>query len=254
MRAVRCEACGAKAMIAAARCPTCSHLFSLRDGFGELLPLAYCSSCTSYYPATVGECKWCGTKPEHPPRGPAVWKGVGAAALVVMVGTAILLRGRTSEDGSLVAAQEEMAAKSTPKLEPVAATVPAIPPTSADTTPSVTVPVAETEVIAVSPETATPADPPTTEAATVVRQPVRTLPSRPATKPARPSTRWVSSFSRSWVVVRAGATEHSRIVASIGPNSRVQLGETRGSWRRIKAKGFAGWVETRTSFRVARAR
>jgi hypothetical protein len=30
----------------------------------------------------------------------------------------------------------------------------------------------------------------------------------------------------------------------------VQLGETRGSWRRVKARGLAGWVEPR-SFVVA---
>jgi SH3-like domain-containing protein len=52
-------------------------------------------------------------------------------------------------------------------------------------------------------------------------------------------------------VIRADASPHARIVASIGPNSRVELGESRGSWRRIRAKGLAGWVEPRSSFEVA---
>jgi SH3-like domain-containing protein len=52
-------------------------------------------------------------------------------------------------------------------------------------------------------------------------------------------------------VVRADASKRSRLVASIGPNSRVQLGESRGDWRRIRAKGLAGWVEQRAEFRVA---
>jgi SH3-like domain-containing protein len=50
------------------------------------------------------------------------------------------------------------------------------------------------------------------------------------------------------VVIRTDATKQSRIVASIGPNSRVQLGEVRGSWRRIRAQGLAGWVEASDSF------
>jgi SH3-like domain-containing protein len=50
---------------------------------------------------------------------------------------------------------------------------------------------------------------------------------------------------RNWAVVRGDPTRQSRIIASIGPNTRVQLGETRGDWRRIKAKGLSGWVEHR---------
>jgi hypothetical protein len=76
----------------------------------------------------------------------------------------------------------------------------------------------------------------------------------PASSPSRRPTRWVRSFSRHWVVIRADASRHSRIVASVGPNSRVELGESRGSWRRIRAKGIAGWVEPRSSFEVVAAR
>jgi SH3-like domain-containing protein len=63
----------------------------------------------------------------------------------------------------------------------------------------------------------------------------------------------VNSISTSWVVVRADASKGSRIVASIGPGSRVQLGESRGSWRRIRARGLAGWVELHSSFVGARS-
>src|SRR5215210_1562381 len=98
MRAVRCDACGAKAMVAAAKCPTCGHLFELRDGFGELLPLAYCSGCESYYPEKTGECRWCGTKPERAPIGPRIWRGVAAVALAAVVGTIWIVRNRAPED------------------------------------------------------------------------------------------------------------------------------------------------------------
>jgi SH3-like domain-containing protein len=64
----------------------------------------------------------------------------------------------------------------------------------------------------------------------------------------------VRSVSRDWVVVRAGASKKSRIIASIGPKSRVELGETVGSWRRIRARGVNGWVEPRNSFELLASR
>src|SRR4051812_3536114 len=91
MRSVRCDSCGTRALTAASQCPKCSHLFEVRDGFGALLPLAYCSVCDSYYPERIGCCRWCGTKPEPPPKAPLIWKSAGAAALVAMVGIAWLV-------------------------------------------------------------------------------------------------------------------------------------------------------------------
>src|SRR5215831_3126546 len=96
MRSVRCDACGAKAMTAAAKCPKCSHLLDLRDGFGELLPLAYCSSCDSYYPEQLGECKWCHTKPDRPPIDARIWRGIGAG-LAAVLGGVWLIGNLTSE-------------------------------------------------------------------------------------------------------------------------------------------------------------
>lgn len=272
MRAVRCDVCGAKAMTAAAQCPTCGHAFELRDGFGELVPLAYCSSCKSYYPESVGECRWCHTKPERPPIGPQVWRGVGVAALVASVGVGYLLRDDTPPD---IARQRAKTAAQTPPLplpaDTALATVamsetktapPPIAATDSIARDSVT-PAATVEVATAAPPA--PAPPPITAMAapaTTVRsapagmspKPVRESPGRVATSPtsktARP-TRWVSSISRDWVTVRAGASKRSRLIASIGPNSRVQLGESRDGWRRIRAKGVAGWVEQHVEFRVA---
>jgi len=79
---------------------------------------------------------------------------------------------------------------------------------------------------------------------------------KPAAKsPAKSRARvvWVNSVARNWVVVRSGASRSARVIASIGPNTRVQLGETKGGWRRIRAKGLAGWVEHRSFFATAGA-
>jgi hypothetical protein len=248
-------------MMAAAKCPSCGHLFELRDGFGELLPLAYCSSCDSYYPEKLGECKWCGTKPEHPPITPLIWKAAGAAALVVMVGAAFVLRNRANDDVSPVIerARKEAAAPRIPspatpnELSMDTALARSIASAAENTVPTAS-PVGGGSNGAVQSGEVAPAS----DAATVASQSTAmTMPGPaaatsfggpPAATKSRRASRWVSSISRDWVIVRAGASRQSRIVASIGPNSRVQLGETQGTWRRIRAKGLVGWVEPRTSF------
>jgi len=261
MRSVRCNACGTKALTAASKCPKCSHLFEVRDGFGELLPLAYCSSCDSYYPESVGSCVWCGTKPERAPIAPYVWRGVGVAALVVLAGGAWLMRDSRSRhaDNARLAAQ----------LKPDSIAVPAdtigTPTTIAavDTVPSV---VAVTNTDSIDPRSSKPRDmarvasldtvvpaiaPRSVATPKTLDKPAGKL-SAPPSSTSRPSSRWVNSIAKHWVIVRADASRGARIVASVGPNSHVQLGESRGEWRRIKAKGVAGWVEPRSSFVAAR--
>jgi hypothetical protein len=251
MRAVRCDVCGTKALTAASKCPGCGHMFAVRDGFGDLLPLAYCPTCDSYYPETVGSCRWCGTKPEHAPRAPYIWKGIGVAALVVLAVGAWFMRDTRPED----AADARTAA-----LLKQAAT-----PTRVDT-PDVRAPIAPVDTVATHLTMAiapAPVDPP--PAATPAPSPASLAPSAapasapslarspaPASAKAQTSARWINSVAKSWVVVRADARKGARIVASIGPDSRVQLGETRGSWRRIKARGIAGWVEPRALFVAVR--
>jgi len=278
MRSVRCDACGVKALIAASKCPKCGHLFEMRDGFGEMLPLAYCSSCDSYYPEHLGSCRWCGTKPERAPIAPYVWKGFGILAFASIALVAWFARdgGRSSTaDGRI----ESSIAQDPPPVIPadtVASRPSAVPadtavpvaPVVADTSAQTTA--ASAPTVAVSADTATPnagasvvpsgaavetavprAAPPrvaTTKASGKTPDKATTKPSAAKSKVA---SRWVSSVSRRWVVIRADASKEARIIASIGPNSRVQLGESRGPWRRIRAKGLAGWVEHRAFF-VAR--
>ena len=257
MRSVRCDACGAKAMTAAAKCPKCSHLLDLRDGFGELLPLAYCSSCDSYYPEQLGECKWCHTKPERPPIGPKIWRGVGAGLAAVLGGLWLIgnltssdtKRPRAKPNSSSVARVQGADSAADSAKQPTPTSV--VASASEDSTPpAVSTPPSAPIVL---PQAVSP----TTEPA--IAQPAAALPRvmksngnvGPTTRRSSP---WTRSVSRDWVIVRGGASKSSKIVASIGPNSRVDLGESRGTWRRLRTKGVAGWVEPRNLFDVARAR
>lgn len=253
-------------MTAAATCPKCGHGFELRDGFGELFPLAYCSSCQSYYRESLGECRWCGTKPERAPIAPNVWRGAGIAALVVVVGIGWLLRGDGSTDAASRRTKAVAKSQSTTRHSDTTGspTTAAVGDTAVLRTPIASVDnvdrdsvlrVTTTGEVSRAPTPPAPAPP----SGAMLRPGAASSPAVQPTNPpvaptpttSRQSTRWVSSISRDWVVVRAGADKRSRLIASIGPNSRVQLGELRGEWRRIRAKGLNGWVDQRAEFRVS---
>ena len=360
MRSVRCDVCGTKALMAASTCPKCGHAIEVRDGFGELLPLAHCSTCDSYYPESVGSCRWCGTKPDRAASiGPYIWKGFGILTFASLAIGAWLVHNETPatpqkpartfvadtlptnqpktetvgfrrtlaqrdsigappSDTSLTAStlidstRQAIAAANTDsavasptsvvrapsepvalqsagtvvQTEPVAsvdsasgvdpAPVPAAPPVIAHATRP---PVRDLSRPAARSDRAERADlgkrstraadrgttksPPrslaraprttsrsaTTPGRVIAKAPARATPAPKSTRP-KSSGRWVSTVARNWAVVRSDPSRQSRIVAAIGPNTRVQLGETRGAWRRIKAKGLAGWVEHRTLLAV----
>ena len=274
MRSVRCDQCGSRAMLAASQCPHCSHLFELRDTYGEFVPLAHCATCDSYYPLSQGACRWCGTKPESFRIAPYAWRGVGVLAGVGL-GLSAWLANRNSNDDvvSPVASRKSSVSLTTqvdsgvsfvpPVLGEVAdPTAPDVPPlpTSAvasDTsyqetvTPDVSPPAPlsiDSEAVELAPSPG-PA-PGAGRTSPLDRVRVSSTPSGPArtvlvSKPSvvrSGSSRWVRATARRWVTVRAAATANSRIVASIGPDTHVQLGEARGDWRRIRTKGITGWI------------
>lgn len=334
MRSVRCDVCGTKALMAASQCPKCGHAFEVRDGSGATLPLSHCATCDSYYPQSVGACRWCGTKPERAPIGPLVWKGFGVLTFVSLAigawlvhddapapsqpartfvadtlptnqpkaesfGRKVVLAQRdslaadptdttgvavasdsTGDAGIASATTDSTQASSTSVVaaQPVAMqsagtvqtdSVPAVESARADPPPSIPAPRSVTpsrardrvvvdrareraidkrpaRVIARSPERASPTRTSVRTPARVAAKPTTRAPAPAKATASRSGARWVTSVARNWAVVRADPTRQSRIVASIGPNTRVQLGETRGAWRRIKAKGLSGWVEHRT--------
>jgi len=318
MRSVRCDVCGTKALMAASQCPKCGHQISVRDGFGDMVPLSHCSTCNSDYPASIGSCKWCGTTPQRAPVAPHIWKGVGIVAFVGMAWGAWMVHddkptqaAATSQLNSLLKPDssavpsdsarpaETLASETTvdsvardtstsvvladtlaqPMLAGIVPSVDSItsvqsagaiaepePAPAIDTTPvvpvaretareSVRAPVPEPVRAhaparkSVRPPVAAPASPRATTRG-VVRPPAKAAPRvavapKASTRSRKAASRWTSTVARSWVVVRADPNKKSRIIASIGPNTRVQLGEARGEWRRIKTKGLAGWVEHR---------
>jgi hypothetical protein len=250
MRSVRCDVCGTKALMAASQCPKCSHLFEVRDGFGELLPLAYCSMCESYYPASVGSCRWCGTKPEPAPKAPLMWKRIGVGGLVAVAWLGWLLRDPQPKPS----AHAKTTAQPKPESTYVADTAPSVP-TLAPVGPRDTVAPRATTVSTGNVDrtpAAAPSTPITGAIDPVVPQAAPRAPAT-ATAPSRPASRWVNSVAKSWTIVRADARRDARIVASIGPDSRVQLGESRDGWRRIRSRNISGWVdEGRSSFAAAR--
>jgi hypothetical protein len=263
----------------------------MRDGSGEPLPLAHCSSCDAYYPAHVDSCKWCGTtlrleKARKEAVSPAKW--VALAAFVAAVWLGLLARDPRPK----LAARLRESAQTKPNVAPgdtadrvtasapidtapplettassagtllsdAAAPQPSAPtqvvdpvvPTAAPQVASQTVPTSATRVAPqVAPQ---PAPPPIIAATPVVTPPARTAtPTSPPPKP-RSATRWANHVAKNWVIVRADAHGAAHIVASVGPNSRVQLGESRGSWRRIRSRGIAGWVDvSRASFVAIRS-
>jgi hypothetical protein len=407
MRSVRCDVCGTKALMAASKCPKCSHPFAVRDGFGELLPLGHCPTCDSDYPLSAGVCKWCGTPPEKTPIGPYVWKGVGVAAFLSLAVGAFLIRDDspatepallvpTADSGTVAAATDssnngqtilqasptdtgvvinevvstgvvggdssralalsdsaratteagddttlladgsatvaddpiadsidaalvrvdsarvrepwlpapsvirrapppeptpsdparDAAASSASAGNPSTATTsnaspPETPPVTARTprpvsaaprsvatrsstpppratsrpAPSATKPKPPSKAVArTTPKRAPSTSAPARNARSKVATPATRTPTKVAKAPAarpRTSARWVTSVARQWAVVRADADSRGRIIGSVGPDTRVQLGESRNGFRRIKAKGLAGWVHGRAVFVTA---
>jgi len=274
---VRCDKCGTKALVAASQCPHCGHLLTVRDGFGDLLPLAHCPTCESHYPLRDGECRWCGTKPEEGRRmAPYVWKGVGVVAcLGVGWGTWLISRS-DSENVATSQLVNQPTASRTTVVDSGEASLPSAQVHSDGTTGQVATNgnAADTLLQSGSQDSTQPAlapveaapppagveaayppagigasSPPAAVEVTPVREPTivakRTrTPSKAAAATApRRNVRWSGAAAREWVTVRAAPAHSARFVASIGPDTRVQLGEARGEWRRIRMKGISGWVE-----------
>jgi hypothetical protein len=268
MRSVRCDACGKRALLAASQCPHCGHLFELRDSFGELLPLAHCATCDSDYPLERGECRWCGTKPEGVRLAPLAWKAGGIAAFLLL-GIGAWFANRDVDSQELAA---RLVAQARDSLQP--ADTPVVPGTSNAPaelasrvdTPTVvagsdTTLVTSTGAVEPPPVTAVdsvltpaplplPVSGPRVVEGPIVRQPTPVAAnSRATSTTSRPRrVRWVRVVARSWIPVRAKASPNGRVLAAIGPDTRVEVTAVQEQWIRLRTRGLAGWVERRHFF------
>jgi hypothetical protein len=265
MLAVRCEACGLKALVAASQCPHCGHPLDIRDSFGELLPLTHCTTCDASYPRRDGACRWCGSTPERVNYRPYIWKAVGALAFAAMAIGAWFTRDIDPEATTSASAPrpDSVADADTALTRALAAVAEAFP----DRAVAVATPASDT----------TPADTPSTltsmppaadttqatlvvQGATVEPATIESAPAEAMTEPSAPAivprttapprrvaprraAPWTSAVVVSWAVVRAGPSSGARLLGSVGPGSRVQIGELRGDWRRVRMQGLAGWVQ-----------
>ncbi len=259
MQLVRCEQCGAKALIAASQCPRCAHAFFLRDSRGETVPLGHCGECDTYYPRSRGGCKWCGTKASSLPVSPLkLVAGLVAAACIVAVGV-WQYRARSAgrlDTGFDVAATTPIAPVEIPLVNPPA---PAID--SATVADSLllagerVLPAAATTALDSSAGTVMSSVPaaearglppvPTGTQGTVTSTPsvAPTITGTAPPAPARYAGPWTRAVAQSWVNVRAAAAIGAAVVGVVTPNTRVQLGENRGGWRRVRSAGFEGWAD-----------
>ena len=252
MLSVRCDNCGKKALIAASKCPQCGHLFDLRDSRGELVPLAHCSRCGSDYPARQGFCRWCGPIASRPLFASSAWKGIAVGAVAcVAVGISVWLWSQRAASPGVIAIAPA-AATPAPALThdsivapPPAATEPAdttatytaLGAVAGDTVPAPIVPRTASGLSASTRALSSPR-----AAATALE---RETPPPSWLKRSRVSVRAVVATTQAWTDVRAAADDDAPIVGSIGPDTRVQLGESRGAWIRLRTGELSGWVERR---------
>jgi hypothetical protein len=230
---VRCDACGAKALLAASQCPKCADPLYVRNDRGDDVRLARCRSCHTYYPASREGCRWCPVvKRAKVPR----WiPKVAAAVLAIAVGWG---------------GWQILPASSPPKATPDVMTLQ--PPTvtrlaSVAVLPSPATHSTQRAKVLPAITTGTPVREatkaaPTAAATSVTRDQTSTTADTSARAHTTGSTELVSAKATTWVNVRAEANGKSAIVGIVLPDSIVELSETRRSWRRVSTRSFTGWA------------
>ena len=236
MRLVRCDACGAKAILAASQCPKCAEPLYVRNERGDEVRLVGCRSCGTFYPSSRDGCRWCpAVERASMPR----WTGKAVVAVVTLAAS--------------LGAWQFLPASSTPEPLPnvIAVQAAAVPRLAAVAViPSPVIPSTQRAkgLPAIASDTGTRA---ARKAATSVvaggaaREPTSKAVAEPRPTRSSGSTDLVSAKATTWVNVRAEANARSAIVGMILPDSIVELGERRGGWRRVSTRWFSGWASAR---------
>jgi DNA-directed RNA polymerase subunit M/transcription elongation factor TFIIS len=235
MQLVRCDACGAKAMLAASQCPKCAEPLYVRNDRGDEVRLVRCRSCETYYPASRDGCRWCAAVTRSPVPRRAGKVAVAVVTIAASLGGWQFVRA----DSSPPPAPNVMAMPAAvPRLASVAVVgSPARPFTQRAKVPASMV--TDTRARRVQPA----------PSAVATSAPVKQT-STPAAREPRPTgdagwSELVSAKATTWVNVRAEANGTSAIVGIILPDSVVELGESRRGWRRVSTRWFSGWASAK---------
>lgn len=229
---VRCDACGAKALLAASQCPKCAEPLYVRNDRGDDVRLARCRSCHTYYPASREGCRWCpAVKRARVPR----WIPKVAAAVLAMaagwVGWQFLPVSSLRKPTPVVMTLQP------PAVTRLASVAVFPSPATHSTQRANVLPVINSGTRA----RGATRDAPTAAATSVTREQTSTA-DAPKLVPTAVSTELVSAKATTWVNVRAEATSKSAIVGIVLPDSIVELSESRRSWRRVSTRSFTGWA------------
>ncbi len=233
MQYVRCEACGAKAILAASRCPKCTHPLELRDHHGEFFPLTHCRKCDTWYPTSRGACKWCGTTPGT--ARPARW--------AVAVGVGVVLAAAGWWVASLAAPGPDEPAHAEPRVAkaapPAVAPITVAPGTTADSALGQVDSGAAAGVAGPPPDTAALPTPDLAPA-----PPVGSV-ATPRQPPAA-FARIGFASTDTYINLRGDADRTAAIIGTIGPGTRVETGARYRGWRQVRTpSGQVGWVDPR---------
>lgn len=233
MQYVRCEACGAKALLAASRCPKCANPLALRDHHGEFVDLTHCRKCDTWYPTSRGGCKWCGTKPGSGPSS-KLFVGIGAAVLVAALGWWAVSR----MTGSGAPDTPAPAALDAPPID----SLPAV--ASVTVTPSVVAPPESTMAVR---DSAARADTVTNPAPNIVPAPAPAAALPPGVmQPPSGFTRSGIASPDTYINLRTEPDRAAAIVGTINPGTQVETGARFRGWRQVRTPtGQVGWVDPR---------
>lgn len=251
---LRCDACGAKALPIATRCPSCELPFPSDVGGTRAAALGRmqaCGGCDSLLPQGTEACRWCGELVGS--RAGIRWRiGLAAGLLLLLAGGGVHLATRDADVIRLAAPETEVA------MAPPAAAPPAPAPLQEPTPPrsasasrsSTTAPPAP----APAPPSATPStplagpdpvapDPATPDPIAPDRSPpVRAMPAVPLPEAATPGDGWVRAVARTFVNIRTAPDSDASVQGVVAENDVVFLGDARGAWRQIRSGSVLGWV------------
>jgi hypothetical protein len=235
---LRCEACGAKALPIATRCPACEAPFEVSRTVERRLRA--CPSCDSLVPRSDASCRWCGaaTTRRAPP---AVWAGA-AATLLMVVGSWALFANRPDDVVLITGPAPDVTLPATSAAPPTPRAAAerrdarrSDPPVTAGPSAS------DTPDVFVSLDTGREAAGPASGTADVA-SPEAADPGE--IQPDDESLRagWVRAVARTFVNVRSAPASDGEVRGVVAENAVVFLGDARGAWRQVRSGDVAGWA------------